>query len=108
MAHPHKTLGDNVEQEAAHELLGVEGHQFTPISVFSITISEGDFTVVQRADAIIAKRHAVGVATEIIEDMGGRAKGFFGIDHPRFFSQSIEKYTKAVGVGQGYDLSDEE
>ena len=40
--------------------------------------------------------------------MDGRAKWFFGIDHPRFFPQSIEKYTKAVGVGQGLDLSDEE
>jgi hypothetical protein len=86
VAHPHEAFGDDVEQEAANELLGIERHQFTPILVFSITISEGDFTVVDRADAIIGERHAVSVATEIIEDMGGRAKGFFGIDHPRFFS----------------------
>ena len=86
MAYPHETLGDNVEQEAANELLGVERHQLTPILVFSIAISEGDFTAVDRAEAIVGKRHAVGVAAEIIEDMGGRAKRFFGIDHPRFFS----------------------
>ncbi len=40
--------------------------------------------------------------------MDGRAKWFFGIDHPRFFSQSIQKHTKASSVGQGRDLSDEE
>ena len=86
MAHPHETLGDNVEQEAANELLGAERHQFTPILVFSIAVSEGDFTAVDRADAIIGKRHAVGVAAEIIEDMGGRAKRFFGIDPTVFFA----------------------
>ena len=76
MAHPHETFGDNVEQEGANEVLGIERHQFTPILVFSIAVSEGDFTVVDRADAIIGKRHAVGVATESIEDMGGRPNGF--------------------------------
>ena len=97
-----------MEQEAANELLGGERHQFTPILVFSIAVSEGDFTVVDRADAIIGKRHAVGVATEIIEDMGGRAERFFGIDHPRFFSQSLQEPGKTFSRGPGCDLSDEE
>src|SRR5215472_13922828 len=56
----------------------------------------------------LLESHAVGVATEVIEDMGGRAKRFFGIDHPRFFPQSIEERAKAFGVGPGCDLSDEE
>ena len=86
MAHPHEAFGDDVEQEAANELLGIERHQFTPILVFSITISEGDFTVVDRADAIIGERHAVSVATEIIEDMGGRAKGFWHRPPTVFFA----------------------
>ena len=108
MAHPYEAFGDDVEQEAANEFLGVERHQFTPILVFSIAVSEGDFTVVDRADAIIGKRHAVGVATEVIEDMGGRARRFFGIDHPRFFSQSLQEPIKTSSIGPGCDLSDEE
>ena len=74
MAHTHETFGDDVKQKAANELLGTELHQFTPILVFSIAVSEGDFSVVDRADAIIGKRHAVSVAAKVIEGMGGRAK----------------------------------
>ena len=85
MTHPHEALGDDVEQKAADELLGTERHQLAPILVFSIAVSEGNFTVVARADAIIGECYAVGVTTEVIEDMLGRAKRFFGIDDPRFF-----------------------
>ncbi len=108
MAHPHKSLGDDVEQKASNELFGPERHQFTSILIFSIAIREGNLPVMERADAIIRKCYTIGVATEVVEDMGSRAKWFSGIDHPRFFPQSIEKYTKAVGVGQGLDLSEEE
>ena len=99
VAHPHEALGDDVEQKAADELLGTERHQLAPILVFSIAVSEGNFTVVARADAIIGKRHAVGVASEIIEDMGSRAERFFGIDDPRFFSQSFQQHVKAFSIG---------
>ena len=57
---------------------------------------------------IIGKCYTMGVATQVIKNMEGRAKRFFGIDHPRFFPQSVEERAKAFGVGQGHDLSDEE
>jgi len=36
----HKTFGDHVEQEAADEFVGIEGH-----GLFSVPVDKGDFSV---------------------------------------------------------------
>ena len=71
--------------------MGLELHEFTLILVFSIAVSEGDFSVMDRADAIIGERHTVGVAAEVVEDMVGRTERFFGVDDPRFLPQGFEQ-----------------
>src|SRR5437667_6503753 len=46
-----------------------------------------------RADSIIGESHAVGVAAEVIENMVGRSKGFFGVGDPRFMPQRFNSGT---------------
>ena len=71
-----------MEQEAADELLGVEGLGFEPIFVFSIPISEGDLTVFGAEDAVVGDSYSMGVAAQVIEDLLWGGEGFFRIDDP--------------------------
>ncbi len=41
------------------------------------------------------------VADEVLEQMLGRAERLFGVDAPRFFSQSFEQQAKVGGISPG-------
>ena len=86
VTHAHEAFGDHVEQEAADEFMGIEGHGLFSVLIFSVPVTEGDLCVVGRENSIIGQRHAVGIAAEIVEDMGGGAKRLLRIDDPGFFS----------------------
>ena len=75
-----------MEQKAADEFVGIKGHDLFSVVIFSIPVTEGDFSVVGRENPIIGERHAVGVAAEVVENLGGRSERFFGIDDLGFFS----------------------
>ena len=45
MTNPHKALGNHVEQEAADEFVGIEGHGLFLVVIFSVPVTEGDFSV---------------------------------------------------------------
>ena len=82
MTNTDKALGNHVEQEAADKFVGIEGHGLFSVLIFSVPVTEGDFSVVGRENPIIGQRHAVGVAAEVVEDMDGGSERFFGIDDP--------------------------
>jgi hypothetical protein len=75
-----------VEQEAADEFVGIEGHGLFLVRIFSVPVTEGDLSVMGGENPIIGERHAVGVAAEVVQDMDGRSERFFGIGDPSFFS----------------------
>ena len=82
----HEAIGQDVEQEAADKFLGVKGDGLFSIPIFSISITQGDFSVFDLEDAVIGERHAVGVAAEVIEHGLWRAERLFGVDDPALFA----------------------
>ena len=78
----HETIGQDVEQEAADKLLGLQSHGLFSIPVSSISIAQGDFSVFDLENTVVGERHPVGVAAEIIEHGLWRAEGLFRIDDP--------------------------
>ena len=50
----------------------------------------------------------MGVAAEVVQDMGRRSKRFFGIDDPWFFSQGVDEELEDSTVSQGSGLTDKE
>ena len=82
VADAHEPVGQDVEQEAADKLVGVEDQGLFPIAVFAISVAQSDMVLIDGKDAIIGERHAVGVAAEIIENSLGRTEGFFRINDP--------------------------
>ena len=86
VTHAHEAFGDHVEQEAADEFVGIEGHGLFLVRIFSVSVIEGDVSVLGGQNPIIGERHAVGVAAEVVQNMDGRAERFLGIGDPSFFS----------------------
>ena len=50
----------------------------------------------------------MGVAAQVVQDMDGGAKRFFGIDDPGFFSQDVEEGLEGYRVSQGSGLTHKE
>jgi len=40
----HKALGNYVEQEAADEFVGIEGHSLFSVVIFSVPVTKSDFS----------------------------------------------------------------
>ena len=71
-----------MKQEAADEFVGLKRQSLFSISIFSISVTQGDQAVLHVEDAVIGERDAVGVAAEVIEDGLRGAERLFRIDHP--------------------------
>ena len=39
VTHPHKALGDHVEQEAADKFVSIEGHGLFAVLIFAVAVS---------------------------------------------------------------------
>jgi len=78
----HEAIGQDVKQEAADEFMGLKRDRLFFIPIFAISITQGDLTVLDRKDAVVGQRHAVGIAAEVIEDGLRRTERLFGVDDP--------------------------
>jgi hypothetical protein len=45
VTHTHEAFGDHVEQEAANEFVGIEGHGLFSVLIFSVPVTEGDLSI---------------------------------------------------------------
>ena len=77
-----EALGKNMDEKAADELVGIESHGSDAIVFFAVSPLECDLAVLKCHQAVVGDGNAVGIAAEVIEDLGGSAKGRFGIDDP--------------------------
>ena len=78
----HEAIGEDVEEKAADEFLGIEGQRFQPIVIPSIPVAESDLAVFNGEDTVIGQSDAVGVAAEVVENGLRRTERFFRIDNP--------------------------
>jgi len=77
-----EALGQNVEQEAADELVGAERHGTLPVGAVTaiILVAEGDAGVVERDQPAVRDRDAVGVARQVGEHRLRPGEGRLGVD----------------------------
>ena len=94
-----------MKQKPVDKLLDWELHGLEAIPVFSIAVSEAHFCVLDREDSIIGQSNPVDVTAEVVEQMLGRTERLFGVDVPRFFSQSFEQQVEVTRIGQGSGFS---
>ena len=98
-----KVARQDVQQEAADELLGGERHCAELVALAGVTPVEADVAVLDGQDSVVGECHAVGVATDIVEDLGGSVEGRLGIDDPLGLAQGLEVAGEGGGLPQEYE-----
>src|ERR1700745_244802 len=77
-----EALRQSMQQKAADELVGIEGHHFG-LAVRSIVFPDkANLPVDEREQPAIGDGDAMGIAAEIGQHLFGASERWFGVDHP--------------------------
>ena len=71
-----------MKQKAAQEFLCRQRQLFLHVSMCTVSPCEGNFSVLERNQAMVGNGHSMGVAAEIFEDLLRPAKWPFAVNHP--------------------------
>jgi len=85
-----EAVGHGMLEEAANEFVGGQRHNLALCVMAIVPPGETDLTVIECDEAAVGDGHAMGVASEITEDLLRPGKGRFGEDHPVDAGQFIE------------------
>ncbi len=74
----------HVQQEAPHELVGLERHGFVARTALLAVVlpAEGDAALIEGEEPAVGDGHPMGIAGEVPEDRGGPCEGALGVDDP--------------------------
>ena len=98
MADTDEALGEQMQQEAAQELIQRYGHQFLFIVVSRVAPTKGNLAVGKRDQSMVGDSDAMGVAAEILEHIVGAAEGWFGVDDPVLSEQRSQPGSEDLGL----------
>ena len=98
VADAHEALGDDVQQEAAEELVGREVHDLHAIGIGVVAPAKADATLGEGEQALVGDGDAVGVAAEVGEHVLGAGEGGFAVDDPGLLAQVVEPGVEGRGV----------
>src|ERR1035437_2046760 len=91
----HEAFRQHVQEDAAEEVDGVEGHDTLLATVGIISPAEADALAVEGSVAVIGDGHAVDVTAEVAEDMFRSAEGRLGIDVPILVAELLHQLLEA-------------
>jgi len=101
----HKPVRQDVQQEAANELVGVQSHRAQLIGIAVVPPTEGDFVVVDVQQPMVRDRHSMSVAAEVVEHLCGAAERSLGIDDPIDRANGVQKAIKRTAIRQVLESS---
>ncbi len=78
----HQTRRHEMQQKASQEFVDLECHQLTRVTVGPVSPTKGHTPVLESDEALVGNGGAVGVASEIAQDLLGSGKRRLGIDDP--------------------------
>ena len=79
----YKAAGQNVQEEAADELHGVQGHLFDLIVILRISPSKAHATILKAQQPPIGNRHSMGISRQIPQDLLRSTERMSGVNYPR-------------------------
>ena len=102
-----EAAGEQMEAQTADELDPGQGQGFEAAAVGVILVSEGEGAGVgiECAQAAIGDGHAVGVASQVVQDGVGSDDGALGKDHPAASAHLAQQGREGAGVLEGFTLS---
>ena len=77
-----KAFRQHMDQETADELRAIERHRLVAVAVPVILPAEADLAVVHGQQPVVGDGDTVGVAPDIVEDLGWPGKRSLRVDHP--------------------------
>ena len=96
VADADQALRQNVDQEAAQELICGDRHDLLLAAVRIVFPAKGDSIILERHQSMVGDGDAVSIAGEIVQNMLGTAEGWLGIDDPVLAKELSEKLAKAI------------
>jgi len=73
-----------MEQESSHKFSRFKHHHLALIIIGIISVFEMDSVIFHLDKPMVRDSNAMGISSEIIEDLLRTGKGFFGVHHPTF------------------------
>lgn len=100
VANAWESLWQEVLKKAAQKFLASQGHGAWFVVVRVVLPSEGDFRFADGENAVIGNSHAMGIPSQIMQDMVWSAKRWLGVDHPFFSKQGAQECRVVFFIGQ--------
>ena len=95
-----KTLGQDVKQKPAYELVGGNGYDSRLVASRIVAPTKCDGAAIEGNETVVGDGDTVGVAPEVADHVLGTAEGGLGIDDPVLVKQRSEKRREALGLFQ--------
>ena len=94
--------GEHVDEKAADELVGSEGHHLDACwAVDAVVLPLEGNAIVDGDEAAVRDGNAVGVARHVAQHLLGTTKRLLGVDDPIDMAQGRQIRGERVGVGEG-------
>lgn len=91
--------GQHMEQEAAEELIDLQGEPFLGIALSVVAMTEADALAVEGDDTGVADGDAVGVVGQVREHLLWSAERRLAVDDPVGRASASQKQVEGEGVG---------
>ena len=105
MPDAHEAFREDVQQEAAQELIERQSHQLLFVVVSGITPTERDLAFSKGDEAMVGDGHAMGVAAQIVEHMFVAAERSFGVHHPVLSEQRSQPRGEGLWLSERLQTS---
>src|SRR5205085_11841448 len=89
-----------MQQESPNKLHSFHGHLLAVSCGGVVFEGEGDLAVVKSQDALVGNGDAMGITTQITEDIFGAGEGRFGVDDPVLLIEWVEELAPSAGLAQ--------
>ena len=106
VANALKAFRQSVEQKAAQELVGGDGHGLRLLLVLGLAVIfplKRNLAVFEFEQTLIGDGDAMGVTAEIFEHLFRAAERWFGIHHPLALFHGVQIFMKEIGITEMHD-----
>ncbi len=104
----YEASGEYMQEKAAQELIGGKGHRPFLIAVCVILPAEGHLFAVKAQQPMVADCNAMGIASEIMQDVFRSAEWRLRIYDPILPTQLVEKSSKLIRITEVLQASTED
>ena len=100
MAYAHEAGWQQMEQEAAKELIDCQSHEPLLVAVRGIAPSEGDVAIAESNQPAVGNGDAMSIGAEITQHMFRSAEGRLGVYDPVVAEQHSQPCAEGVWLGK--------